>query len=162
MCWNHSWLLWRTRFNYLSNKIHKRKINRFNIQHWEINKTDLFSAWRSTPTVGGAETVELTTGPKTAASFNNNSSDTFICLHYLQFQYISQNFLSYNHSLISFRLICNMVINDYRSVLLASKSKSTGSKSEKRSNVRESIFSISTLTTSAWTWKDGQFLDDIM
>lgn len=51
-------------------------------QQFKLYK-NLFSAWRSTPTVGGAEIVEVIKRPKTATSFNNISNDTFICLSVL-------------------------------------------------------------------------------
>ena len=52
--------------------------------HWKayVNKdvNNLSSACRSTPTEGGAKTVERIVGPNTATSFNSISNDTFTCL----------------------------------------------------------------------------------
>lgn len=45
-----------------------------------IEKQYLRSAWRLTPTPGGAEMVECITDPKTATSFSNISNATPTCL----------------------------------------------------------------------------------
>ena len=45
-------------------------------------KIRLCSAWRSTPTTGGADTAELITWPKTATSFTRISIDKLACLAY--------------------------------------------------------------------------------
>lgn len=85
------WIFWRWTKHWLQHSLLKPIISaeykvrlgtQTNMTNMDTNKQvlNLSSAWRSTPTVGGAETVANTTEPKTATSFSSISMERVVCL----------------------------------------------------------------------------------